>query len=276
MQVLMNEQKLIGDNFTIDSTTPKLTFANNKDGEVININFTTNLVNETFLFFLNLTSEVTINYNIIANSQINIINIYKNRECEQIANLFYNLLEKAQVNIYHLNIVNSSITENITFNLRGKSSTIKYYLASLSTHEYHKNAIIYAHHLAPATESEIKTYSIAKDNSLQTVKCTSHIEKKMGKSEAHQELRLLVFDKTSKAISDPILLIDENDIKASHANAVGMLYPEQIFYLQTRGLTITQARKLICMGYFKNVIDAIEDEELQKNIIDEIDTEIGE
>lgn len=77
------------------------------------------LVNETFLFFLNLTSEVTINYNIPANSQINIINIYKNRECEQIANLFYNLLEKAQVNIYHLNIVNSSITENITFNLQG-------------------------------------------------------------------------------------------------------------------------------------------------------------
>ncbi|WP_353486966.1 SufD family Fe-S cluster assembly protein, partial [Spiroplasma phoeniceum] len=239
-------------------------------------NFATNLVNETFLFFLNLTSEVTINYNIPANSQINIINIYKNRECEQIANLFYNLLEKAQVNIYHLNIVNSSITENITFNLWGKRSAIKYYLASLSTHEYHKNVIIYAHHLAPATESEIKTYSIAKDNSLQTVKCTSHIEKKMGKSEAHQELRLLVFDKTSKAISDPILLIDENDIKASHANAVGMVDPEQIFYLQTRGLTITQAQKLICMGYFKNVIDAIEDEELQKNIIDEIDTEIGE
>ncbi|ALA97037.1 ABC-type iron-sulfur cluster assembly transport system permease protein [Spiroplasma kunkelii CR2-3x] len=276
MQVLMNEQKIIGDNFIIDATTPKLTFTNNKAGEVININFATNLINETFLFFLNLTSEVTINYNIPANSQINIINIYKNRECEQIANLFYNLLEKAQVNIYHLNIVNSSITENITFNLRGKRSAIKYYLASMSTHKYHKNAIIYAHHLAPATKSEIKTYSIAKDNSLQTVKCTSHIEKKMGKSETHQELRLLVFDKTSKAISDPILLIDENDIKASHANAVGMLDPEQIFYLQTRGLTITQARKLICMGYFKNVIDAIEDEELQKNIIDEIDTEIGE
>ncbi len=149
-------------------------------------------------------------------------------------------------------------------------------MASLSTHEYHKNAIIYAHHLAPAIESEIKTYSIAKDNSLQTVKCTSHIEKIMGKSEAHQELRLLVFDKTSKAISDPILLIDENYIKASHANVVGMLDPEQIFYLQIRGLTIKQSRKLICMGYFKNVIDAIEDEELQKNIINEIDTEIGE
>lgn len=41
MQVLMNEQKLIGDNFTIDATTPKLTFTNNKAGEVININFTT-------------------------------------------------------------------------------------------------------------------------------------------------------------------------------------------------------------------------------------------
>ncbi|WP_425379216.1 SufB/SufD family protein [Spiroplasma endosymbiont of Polydrusus pterygomalis] len=276
MRVLFNKQELVSDKFNVDATTPELTLENNQPGEVIDINFVPNLVNETFLFFLNLTSEVTINYNIPANSQINIINIYKNRECEQTANIFYNLLEKAQVNTYHLNVVNSSITENVIFNLQGKRSILKYYLASLSTHDYYKKAIIYAHHLAPETESEIKTYSIAKDNSLQTVKCTSHIEKTMSKSEAHQELRLLVFDKTSKAISDPILLIDENNIKASHANAVGMLDPEQFFYLRTRGLTITQARKLICMGYFKNVIDAIENEELQKNIINEIDKEIGE
>ncbi|WP_338954515.1 SufD family Fe-S cluster assembly protein [Spiroplasma endosymbiont of Polydrusus cervinus] len=276
MRVLVNKQELVSDKFNVDATTTELALENNQPGEVIDINFVPNLVNKTFLFFLNLTSEVTINYNIPANSQISIINIYKNRECEQTANLFYNLLEKSQVNTYHLNIVNSSITENVTFNLQGKRSILKYYLASLSTYDYYKKTIIYAHHLAPGTESEIKTYSIAKDNSLQTVKCTSHIEKTMSKSEAHQELRLLVFDKTSKAISDPILLIDENDIKASHANAVGMLDPEQFFYLQTRGLTITQARKLICMGYFKNVIDAIENEELQKNIINEIDKEIGE
>ncbi|WP_425379916.1 SufB/SufD family protein [Spiroplasma endosymbiont of Stenodema calcarata] len=277
MRVLINQhQEVINDNLLIDDTIKNLIIENTNPGEVINLNFTTNVINKTFLIFLNLTAAATINYNIAAQTQVNIINIYKNRECEQVANIFYNILEKTQVNAYHLNIVNSNITENVTFNLQGKRSIIKYYLASLSTRDYHKNAIIYVHHLAPATESEIKTYSIAKDNSMQTVKCTSHIEKTMSKSEAHQELRLLVFDKTSKAISDPILLIDENDIKASHANAVGMLDPDQIFYLQTRGLTVKQARKLICMGYFKNVIDAIEDETLQKNIIDEIDKEIGE
>lgn len=277
MRVLLNQQKeIVSDNLLINDTTQNLTIENTNPGQVINLNFTTNLPNKTFLIFLNLTAEATINYNIPAQNQINIINIYKNRECEQVANLFYNVLERTQVSVYHLNIVNSNITENVTFNLQGKRSTLKYYLASLSTHDYQKNAIIYTHHLAPATESYIKTYSIAKDNSLQTLKCTSHIEKTMSKSEAHQELRLLVFDKTSKAISDPILLIDENDIKASHANAVGMLDPDQIFYLQTRGLTVNQARKLICMGYFKNVIDAIEDETLQKKIIDEIDKEIGE
>src|SRR5699024_1497755 len=125
---------------------------------------------------------------------------------------------------------------------------------SLAINNNKKEVVIYANHRAIKTMSNIKTYSIAKDQATQIVKCTSDIAKTMSKSEAHQELRLLVFDKTAKAISDPILLIDENDIQASHANAVGMLNPEQVFYLQTRGLSKNQARKLICMGYFKDVL----------------------
>ncbi|WP_374696648.1 hypothetical protein [Spiroplasma endosymbiont of Polydrusus formosus] len=41
---------------------------------------------------------------------------------------------------------------------------MKYYLASLSTYDYYKKTIIYAHYLALRTKSEIKTCSIAKDN----------------------------------------------------------------------------------------------------------------
>ncbi|AHF58275.1 SufB/SufD family protein [Spiroplasma eriocheiris] len=277
MSVLLNNT-VVNNQFNIidNSQHQTVKIENTKDGENFEFNITDNIKNLTLLVFLHLNNTVNLKFNIANNTNVNIVNIYKNKDNHQNINLEYNVLANSTLNLYHLNIVDSNINENVTFNLLEKRSKVIYYLASLSTSDKQKNEIIYAHHQAPQTFSEIKTYSIAKDASLQTVKCTSHIEKTMAKSEAHQELRLLVFDKTSRAISDPILLIDENDIKASHANALGMLDPEQVFYLQARGLTVNQARKLICMGYFKHVIEAIDDEKIQTEIINEIDREIGE
>ncbi|AGM26545.1 FeS assembly protein SufD [Spiroplasma syrphidicola EA-1] len=277
MEITSNKKVHSDHNFLITTAeNQNLVLRATSDNDDVEITIAKNLQDFTILLFCYFDKKVTVKFRLEENVNVNIINIYKTSQQDQNCDITYYQSMNSKAKIYDLNIANTSILANVNFELAGKKSAVSYYLASLAVDSNQKTVNLYAHHLAPQTLSDIKTYSIAKDQSLQQVKCTSHIEKTMAKSEAHQELRLLVFDKTSKAISDPILLIDENDIKASHANAVGMLDPDQIFYLQTRGLTVPQARKLICMGYFKNVIDAIVDPELQTEIINEIDAEIGE
>ena len=51
---------------------------------------------------------------------------------------------------------------------------------------------------------------------------------------------------------------------------------EQIFYMQTRGLTRQQAMRLITIGYLMPVTEVIDDEELNTLLKKEIETKVSE
>ena len=73
----------------------------------------------------------------------------------------------------------------------------------------------------------------------------------------------MVFDPNSDAIAKPILKIDENDIEASHAAAVGKISDEQIFYLTSRGLSNEEAKMLITLGYLKPIFKGFDEDKVE-------------
>ncbi|AXK51321.1 SufB/SufD family protein [Spiroplasma alleghenense] len=169
----------------------------------------------------------------------------------------FNLSENSSLNIKLANLSNQSINEEIIINLKEPGAKADYYSATMAFENLEKRSFINPIHLARNTASEICSYTVIKDSALGFVKCASDIRNGSTSSEAHQELRLLILDTTARAHSDPILLIDENDIVASHANAIGMLDQEQIFYLNSRGLNNSQAQEVLILGYFKPVLETI-------------------
>ena len=62
-------------------------------------------------------------------------------------------------------------------------------------------------------------------------------------------MKVILFDKESKAKASPTLKIDCDDIVANHACAIGSLNEDHVFYLKTRGLSEDEARRLITLGY---------------------------
>ena len=71
------------------------------------------------------------------------------------------------------------------------------------------------------------------------------------------------------------ILIDENDVKASHALTIGQPDADQLYYLQSRGLSTKQAVGLLSVGYFLPVIDLVEDEELKDSLRQEMESKVG-
>ena len=57
------------------------------------------------------------------------------------------------------------------------------------------------------------------------------------------------------AESVPNLVIENNDVRCSHASAVGPIDEEQRFYLESRGLPTDEAERLIVSGFFDEVLD---------------------
>ncbi|AUM62874.1 SufD family Fe-S cluster assembly protein [Spiroplasma monobiae] len=181
-------------------------------------------------------------------------------------NITFNLMKNSKLDLKISNIANYNCDDNFTINLNEENTAVEFYNSTIINKDIKKNSVIKSVHNARNSYSNIKTYEVLKDTSKGFIRCISDIKKGSNQAEAHQELRLLVLDKEAKADSDPVLLIDENDIVASHANAIGMLDPDQVFYLLSRGLNKTQAQELIINGYFEPVFQEIGDEELLNHL----------
>ncbi len=68
--------------------------------------------------------------------------------------------------------------------------------------------------------------------------------------------KVLLFD-DAKGKSVPSLEIDENQLKAGHASTIGRPDESQMFYIQSRGLSEKEAKKLIVSGFFEPVISLL-------------------
>jgi len=53
----------------------------------------------------------------------------------------------------------------------------------------------------------------------------------------------------------PQLLIYADDVKCSHGTTVGQLEPEQLFYLRSRGISESEAKKMLCAGFAQAVLE---------------------
>jgi Fe-S cluster assembly protein SufD len=64
----------------------------------------------------------------------------------------------------------------------------------------------------------------------------------------------LVLNDGARSDSIPCLQIHTNDVKCSHGSTTGKLDPLQIQYLQTRGLSRSEAEKVLIEGFFEDVL----------------------
>jgi Fe-S cluster assembly protein SufD len=74
---------------------------------------------------------------------------------------------------------------------------------------------------------------------------------------AFQTNRNLVLGPGAHADSVPNLEIEENDVRCSHASAVGPIDEAQRFYLESRGVPPEVADRLIVLGFLDDALGQI-------------------
>lgn len=129
-------------------------------------------------------------------------------------------------------------------------------------------------HSAKATTAHIDNYGVvlAKGHCEMIIKNT--IQAGCHKSSTHQSSRILSYDKTSYGRILPILYIDDNDVAASHAASLGQPDENQLYYMESRGLTHQQALSLITIGYLMPVTQTITDESVNSQLKQEIEEKV--
>lgn len=154
----------------------------------------------------------------------------------------------------------------LNVNLNGKGAKCNWHLASLTGGESKKVFETSVFHEVAETEALMSNYGIARDSGKLTFSGTSHIKNGAKKANTRQEAKIIVFDDTSDGKALPILKIDENDVSASHAAIVGRLNEQHLFYLESRGISEEDAKRIISLGYLKPIEDYFDDEDTLKLI----------
>ena len=152
------------------------------------------------------------------------------------------------------------------FDLKGNYSSVNWHLASLSCKEDKKEFKVSFDHTATNTSAMMNNYGVCENDAHLTFSGVGHIYKNAKRTKTHQNAKIMVFDEKCNAKACPILCIDENDVEASHAATVGKVSDEHLFYLCSRGITETDAKRLITLGYLNPIIKYFDDEEISSLI----------
>jgi Fe-S cluster assembly protein SufD len=106
------------------------------------------------------------------------------------------------------------------------------------------------HHKAPMSASNLFVKGVFSDKSIFDYKGLIKIEKNCNGSNAYQRNQNLVLSDHVTVNSEPDLEILSPDVYCTHGSTTGKMNEESLFYMQCRGLSMSQAKKLYINGFF--------------------------
>jgi len=119
-------------------------------------------------------------------------------------------------------------------------------------------------HQAPHTKSDLLYKNALLDTARTIFSGLIVVDPDAQKTDAYQSNRNLMLSDTAEASSLPGLEIQANDVRCTHGATTSRIEPEQLFYLESRGIAPAQARELLVFGFFEEVLNRLEHEGLHK------------
>lgn len=158
--------------------------------------------------------------------------------------------------------------------LKGEGAEVKMRAVAVSSDENKQNIDVLIIHQAPNTIGDMTNIGIANKKGKIVLNGVEKIEKGMKQANAFQTLKGIITSDQAIVEVNPILLIDEFDVKAGHGATIGKIEEDQLYYLMSRGLSQKESEKLIINGFLKPVIDEIDDEPLKERFMNLVNLRI--
>lgn len=108
----------------------------------------------------------------------------------------------------------------------------------------------FQHHKKPHGTSRVWVRKILSDQAFATYEGFVHVAKEATGTIVSQDDKTLLDGLQVRAESTPILEVLTNDVACSHGSALGRVDLNMVWYMQTRGFAIDEARALLYTAFF--------------------------
>ena len=188
------------------------------------------------------------------------------------ARVRYTTIQNWSTNVYNLvtkraRVEEEGIMEWVDGNL-GSKLTMKYpsvYLVGRKAHgevlsiayagaNQHQDAGGKMIHIAPETSSQIISKSISKAGGRTSYRGLVQVYPGATNVKSKVVCDALLLDEASRSDTYPTMKIDEQNVQIEHEATVSKIGDEQLFYLQSRGITKGQAESMIVNGFIEPIV----------------------
>jgi Fe-S cluster assembly protein SufD len=176
--------------------------------------------------------------------------------------------------IGELNAGNSAT--DTTSILRGNGSASDAKVISVGSKEQKLSITTQAVHWGKHTNSEMVTRAAMRDEATAIINGITKIEKGATYANGEQTERVLMLSPKARGDANPMLLIDEDEVKAGHAASVGQVNENQLYYLMARGIPREKAQQLIIYGFLAPVITEIPIPTLEAQLAAVVERKLGQ
>ena len=156
----------------------------------------------------------------------------------------------------------------------GEAQMLGLYFADAGQHLEHRT---YVDHNTPNATSDVLYKGALQGKDARSVWIGDVLIRPEAKGIDTYELnRNLVLTEGARADSVPNLEIETGEIEgAGHASSTGRFDEEHLFYLMSRGIDEKTARRLVVRGFFNEVIQKIDIEQIEEVLTEQIEEELS-
>ena len=143
---------------------------------------------------------------------------------------------------------------DITVRLKGKEARCDLKIVYLSSKNLNNQITCHVYHDVPETYSSQIVKGVLVEDGQTNYYGVIHIPCDSQKCEGSQNHQAILLSDSAKVICTPELEIYADDVKCSHGSAIGALDEMQLFYLQSRGIELKDAQKMLIQGFLSDLL----------------------
>ena len=120
--------------------------------------------------------------------------------------------------------------------------------------------------LSPNSTGKFNIYGILKNNAKSNNLANIIVNEKANKIKSRINIKLHLLGNKTQGLMLPRLDINNDDVQAGHSASLANISQDELFYMQTRGISKTMAEKLMIDEIFSNFNKELFSEKIAKHI----------
>ncbi len=197
-------------------------------------------------------------------------------EAVHLANHFATIGRDARLKHVVVSLGGAIVRVNPSVHLIGQGSDTELLGLYFADAGQHLEQQVFVNHDAPNSRSRVTYKGALQGTGARTVWIGDVlIRQSASGTDSYEQNRNLVLTDGTRADSIPNLEIETGDILgAGHASATGRFDDEQLFYLQSRGLSEDDARRLVVRGFLNEIVQQLGSPALEERLQAAIEAEL--